>query len=349
MQLRKRRGVRFAGLALAVGLVAGGTGAAFAPAASAISLPSCSTVDPGTAPNFVNSQHCWYNLTTGNAGYLGADDNHTHYRYVTTDLFNTPQLVDLNGTSKQGVVGDELCDPNNHAYGAGGWAAEIGLFGNGGTAGHSKNTVFYAAGFWASGAPDPCVNNAPLVPVPDATTNCPPGGHGSVIGFSGSTSHPVFCGSFSDETADPDGLIGVGDHLQNLAVYYDWNTHDSNYHRVSFGYCDTTTGICGQAYSPKATPVTVHLWEFGVGAFSAAQQLTTLSTSNPVDTFDNDFVTCYSCGSQTNIINVQPVNQFGAGGLEEAETANSSGQVTMGPANQLTTSGFPIYNGSTSI
>src|SRR5580693_2080290 len=176
------------GLTLSVGTVPA--------AATILPLPTCSATDPGTAPNLIG--HCQYDIEQGAAGYLGADDNHTHYRYVTTNTVNTPQLVDLDGPSTQGLVGAEECDPNNHYHGAGGWAAQIGLLGNDGVT-DQENTVYYAAGFWPAAAPDPCVNHAPLVPDPDTST-CPAGGTGSVTG----TSPSVFCGSFSDPTL-PDG------------------------------------------------------------------------------------------------------------------------------------------------
>ena len=60
-------------------------------------------------------------------------------------------------------------------------------------------------------------------------------------------------------------------------------------------------------------------------------------------------VNCYSCHSgPVNIIDVQPVNNFNVGGLEEGQTDNSSSVATMSPNNSLTSAGFWVYNGSTS-
>jgi hypothetical protein len=312
----------------------GGT-AALAGTAQAIPLPSCTTTDPGpgSPPNYVPSQHCWYNTDIGNAGYLGANDNHTHYRYVTADVANSPSLVDLNGTGGSGTVGTELCDPNDHAGGHGGWAAEIGLFGNGGVA-HQSNMVFYAAGFWASGAPDPCANNLPLVTDPNSTTNCPPGGTGSVFG----TSPAVFCGSL--------GTVNPGDQLDNLAVYYVPPTWASHKLDISFGFCDVTGGFCRQAYTHK--PVVVNLWEFGIGAFSENTLLGNPPIT-PMETFGNTMVTCYACAHAVPIIDVQPVNGLGIGGLVAGQTTNGSGNATMSPFDNgvpsLTASGFTDYYG----
>ena len=327
-------------LALAAG------GALAAVPANALPLPTCSTTSPitiGSAGSFDNAQHCWYNTGTGNAGYLGGNDGHTHYRFVTTNVTNNPQLVDLDGVTLNGAVGDEVCDSNNHTGGAGGWAAEIGLFGNIPGAPHQANTVFYAAGFWAAGAPDPCANKQPLVTAPNSTTNCPPGGAGSVTGISPA----VFCGSFTDGSGH--SAVLPGDVLDGLAVYY--VPGSSHHNQISFGFCDATQGFCTQAYTHgvHSGSVIVNLNEFGIGAFSQSQMLGA-PASILLENFTGNEVNCYSCHSgPVNIITVQPVNTFGAGGLEEGQTDNTSGQATMSPNNSLTPSGFTIYNGSTSV
>jgi hypothetical protein len=350
MNLRTRLGLALGSLGLVVGAVA-----MAAPAASAavLPLPTCSTTDPGTAPNLASATnqpglppHCWYTAPTGggSAGYAELNDGHTRIRFVTTNLTNNPQLVDLNGGTNQGVVGDLVCDPNNHAFGNGGWAAEVGLFGNGGAI-NQKNTVYYAAGFWAAGAPDPCVTHAPLVPNPVFASAgagqrlCPSGGAGSVLSANPAT---LFCGSFSNPSQTT-GEVGLNDVLDSLAVFY--APGGSHFHQISFGYTDVTTGIAQQAYTNS--PVSLNLWESGIGAFAASQTLHA-PANIPLETFSGDRVTCYSCKASVPVSAIQPVNSTGVGGLGQAQFVNASGQVVLSPLNSLTGDTFSIENGSTS-
>jgi hypothetical protein len=117
-------------------ILAGGMALAGAGAASAQALPTC----PGT--------HCSTN-PVGVAGYYGADDNHTHYRYVQTVTTAAPTLNNLNGQGAEtpGAVGVELCDPNT------GVAAQLGLLDVDGTF-----EAFYLVGSFLD-APDPCIQN----------------------------------------------------------------------------------------------------------------------------------------------------------------------------------------------
>ena len=117
-------------------VLAGGMSLAGAGAASALAPPLC----PGT--------HCATNAV-GLGGYYGADDNHTHYRYVQTVTTAAPQLIALNGVGAGSVagVGVELCDPNI------GFAAQLGVANIAGTW-----EVAYLAGFFKAAA-DPCVQN----------------------------------------------------------------------------------------------------------------------------------------------------------------------------------------------
>jgi hypothetical protein len=335
-------------------ILAGSLALAGSASAATLPLPQCSSTDPGpgSPTNLVGATnqsgqppHCWYvqaastegPVASGTAGYLGANDNHTHYRYVTTDIKNVPELVNLDGGGNTGAGGVFLCDPNDHAYGAGGWVAETGLLGNTGITGQ-ENTVYYAAGFWKAGAPDPCVTHGLLIPDPN-TTLCPPGGKGSVFGIGPA----AFCGSFSDPSV-PNGYIGSNDLLGNLAIYYSWGP-GSHHHDISFGYLDVTTGIPQQAYTHK--PVDVNLWEFGVGVLNTNQMLTG-GAINTLLAFNNDMITCYSCAHPVGIETIQPVNPFNVGGLEEVQSANKSGQVTLGPNNSLSGDNFTVFNGSTS-
>lgn len=119
-------------------ILAGGMALAGAGAASAQTLPSCAALTNCTQTGF------------GTAGYYGADDNHTHYRFVQTVTTATPQLVNLNGAGDNlGSVGVDLCDPNT------GQAAQISLGFNGAT-----YEIAYAIGTYSTGVAEPCAQNA---------------------------------------------------------------------------------------------------------------------------------------------------------------------------------------------
>jgi hypothetical protein len=116
-------------------ILAGGMALASAGAASAATLPSCAGGTNCTSGPF------------GVAGYYGADDNHTHYRFVQTVTVATPQLVNLNGTGdNEGAVGASLCDPNT------GQVAQVSLGFNG--VGYQ---IAYDVGRYFTDAAEPCV------------------------------------------------------------------------------------------------------------------------------------------------------------------------------------------------
>jgi hypothetical protein len=326
MRFRPIRALAIAGAAAAA---IGGLALA-APAASAanLPLPTCSTTDPGTAPNFVNAGHCWYlpsgtTMTGEAAGYLAADDGHTRYRFIQVNFPVSAQLPNLNGTALNGAAGVEECDPNI------GYAAQFGVVKDPAT---GLETPFYAQGYWSGLTGDPCINHEPLVPNPSSVT-CPVNGAGSVTG----TSPNVFCGSFAP--------VAIGDQLDNFAIYY--TPSGSHVHQVSFGFCDTTAGDCRQAYGKHS--VNLNFWELGVGLFSGKQFVGAPPTL-PVVTFTQATMNCYSCKSAFRPISViQPVNGNGTGGLENVVDVNSSGQQVLGANNSLDTNGdFTMYNGSTS-
>jgi hypothetical protein len=119
-------------------ILAGGMALAGAGAASANTVPACLT----TGANCTSSAY-------GTAGYYGADDNHTHYRFVQTVTVATPQLVNLNGTGdNEGAVGVSLCDPNT------GQAAMLSLGFNG-----VNYQVAYDVGRYFTDTAEPCVQN----------------------------------------------------------------------------------------------------------------------------------------------------------------------------------------------
>jgi hypothetical protein len=283
-----------------VAILAGGM--ALAGSASAASLPSCAT-----GVNCVDN-------SAGLAGYYGADDNHTHYRYVQTVVSATPQLVNLNGNDSnnfQGGVGVELCDPNDFGYQtgdlSGDFAAQIAL-----SYTSSGYEVRYNVGFFAPAA-DPCVSN----------------------GFT----------QLQFQHGQPliESGINPGDTL-SLAIYY--TPGGRHFHQISFGVCDENTGICRQAYNNS--PVAVNFWEFGIGGFANSVTVTG-GAINPSESFADNDVTCYSCTHSVPINDVQPVNTLGVGGLTEAQWVNLTSQPQLTPKDSLeANSSFTLYEGSTS-
>ena len=120
-----------------VAILAGGMALAGAGAASAATLPSCA-----------GGVNCASNFT-GAAGYNGADDNHTHYRYVQTETTAAAQLVNLDG-NLGGSTGVTLCDENT------GSVAQLSL----GAIAPGVYRLAYTVGHFPLGNAEPCVQNA---------------------------------------------------------------------------------------------------------------------------------------------------------------------------------------------
>lgn len=121
-------------------ILAGGMALASAGAASAGTLPSCAG-----GVNCTNS----VGGDGGTAGYYGADDNHTHYRYVSTVTTATPQLVLLNGADFTGSTGVSLCDPNT------GQVAQLSLY----ALAPGAYEVVWVTGKFLTSPSEPCVQN----------------------------------------------------------------------------------------------------------------------------------------------------------------------------------------------
>jgi len=206
-------------------------GMALTGSASAQTLPSCATgvrcTTDVAAPGSIFEDG-------GVAGYYGADDNHTHYRFVQTTVTATPQLVDLNGPGGSEVapatVGDELCDPND------GITAQISL-------GYWDGS--YQIGYYVgkgADAKDPCIQDNLI----NGSINV--FRIGTLLGLNG---------------------INPGDKVY-LGIYY--TPSGRHQHQLSFGACDETTGICRQAYT--SSRFQLEFWETGVGAFVPGSLLT---------------------------------------------------------------------------
>jgi hypothetical protein len=316
MSINWKRARRYSA-AFAVPVLAGFTLAAVP--AGAQSLPDC-------AAGASAADHCTTNVAGalggilqngGTAGYYGADDNHTHYRFVQTTVTATPELVDLNGPLSSDLypatVGDELCDPND------GVIAQISLGYVDGTGGNPGTyEVAYTVGKYPASA-DPCIQN----------------------NFQNYT-------TLSENIFKSGSLLFLNGISPNdkvyLGIYY---TPSGNHvHQLSFGACDETTGVCRQAYTQSRFQL--EFWEFGIGTF-VPESVLTGGADNQFETFSSDDVTCYACSAAVPVSSVSPVNSFGAGGLYENQFANSSSQLVLTPKDTLSGDTFSEFNGSASI
>lgn len=99
--------------------------------------------------------------TKGEAGYFAKDNGQTRFRYVQGTVGVTNQIKNLDGTSGNGGVGAELCDPNT------GYSIQLGVQWTG-----SRFQVSYGHGILGdlSGS-DPCIMSGlvsgptPLAPI----------------------------------------------------------------------------------------------------------------------------------------------------------------------------------------
>jgi hypothetical protein len=294
-------------------VLAGGMTLAGAGAASAQPLPSC----------LVTGFHCFTSVAApgsitqngGVAGYYGADDGHTHYRWVQTVVNASPQLVDLSGALAPGLAttGVELCDPNS------GVAIKLSL---GFVRSLGGYRVAYQVGkfptnpFNSKSQPDPCIQS-------NFQTSGTIFRVGTLLGF-----FP----------------ISAGDQIFMSISYTNPN---GTGHQLLFNACDDNTGACRQAHISIRT---LSLFEFGIGTFTPVNVLTG-GAVNFFQHFSSSYIACYSC-APVHISTVQSVGPFGNGGLWESQFANSSSQVVMSPNDTLgqpTGGSFSMFNGSTSI
>jgi hypothetical protein len=213
-----------------VAILAGGM--ALAGSASAASLPNCLTTGGRCTNNIASPGSIFEN--GGTAGYYGADDNHTHYRFVQTTVTASPQLIDVNGPLSSeaypATVGAELCDPND------GITAQISL-------GYYEG-AFQVAWIVGKGAAadDPCIQDNFL------------NGTATIFRAGNLLSLPG---------------VAEGDQVY-LGIYYTPGGHHE--HQLSFGACDITSGQCRQAYT--SSRYSLNFWEFGIGTFAPLSVLT---------------------------------------------------------------------------
>jgi hypothetical protein len=292
-------------------ILAGGLAFAAAPAHAA-SLPDCAA-----------STHCTNN-SQGEAGYYGAEDLHTNYRFVETTVTANAHLVNLNGSGATatactftgtgcdaGAVGVELCSPDTSA------AQQLGLWWDPADGVNGGFVVSYASGTLTAGpVADPCVGSTLPLVIPVNTAS-------QLVGPQAPTTVSI---NLNDQVYLGEYYTPSGRHM----------------HQVSYGVCDVTQGWCRQAYSSSTEQ---HFSEFGIGALSELPTLTG-GAVNPLETFTASNVTCYSCKSSVPLSDISGIG--GLGGLYEAQWINASSQVEMSANDSLSGSTFSLSEGSTS-
>jgi hypothetical protein len=279
--------------AIAIGLTALGGSAALAGAAGASTIPLIN-VQVGTSAG-------------GVTGYYGADDGHTHWRYVQTIVTASPTLNNLNGVGSPnlGAAGVELCDENT------GQAAQIGLYDNGGTYG-----VVYASPLdttLSTAFDDPCIEGGTIVPVTSA--------------------HPIF-------GAGTPHHINQGDRLL-LSVYY--NPAGHFLHSLSFAVTDLSQ--INEHRSVSLLVHSQSFTEYGIGVVSNASAVTA-DTNNLVETFGSSMINFYSATKPAEPISADTAF-YGYAGLSQVQFVNISTQPEMSPNSSLSGADFSVFEGST--
>ena len=235
------------------------------------------------------------NTNSGEAGYLLANDGHTHYRFISTRVEAGPNLATLNdtGNTSDGAEGVELCDPNT------GFAAQVGLFWNG-----TNYEAAYAYGVLpqpTTGPYDPCAQSGLLADLPAGTPS---------VGTSDVT--------FGKASVD----VATGQTVQ-VSVYY--NPKGSHSHQLQFSILNVTTGwVRNPTYSIPAQ----EFWEAGAGAFTPNVQTNAFSAINPL-TFTNTIANFYSSTKGAfPLADAKPF--YGYGGVSPVTLTN--GAVNLSPS-----------------
>ena len=199
------------------------------------------------------------NVTVGSSaggvsGYYGADDGHTHWRYVQTTVTASPTLENLNGVSSTtlGAVGATLCNENT------GQDAQIGLYDNGGVYG-----VAYDAGTVSTNYDDPCIDAGLINP--------------------NITSAPQLLGNLT-------GGISAGDKIL-VSIYYDPASSGGGHHALQFSATDLTK--VNEHRSATLYPHAISFTEYGIGVVSDASTVTA-ALNNNLESFASSDVNFYS-------------------------------------------------------
>ena len=283
-----RRARNILATAGSVAILAGGMALAGAGTASAATLPSCAA-----------NVNCNSNAF-GAAGYNGADDSHTHYRYVATVTTAATGLINLNGTnpgtgSNAGTSGVTLCNENTGIVAQ----LSLGYFGSP----PAFHLAFLVGRYFTGpgGAPEPCVQDAGLVAIPIFTK-------GTLLNNIG---------------------ISVGDELA-LSITYDGVSHS-----LTFGAFDVTSKVFRSATVPN---LNTSWTEYGIGVASQNTHLTPVIPGLEVAAYSANQVACYSCANTVPITSVSPVNPFNIGGQYESQLVNISFDPIISPLDSLAVS-----------
>jgi hypothetical protein len=242
------------------------------------------------------------NTNSGEAGYLLANDGHTHYRFISTRVEAGPNLATLNdtGNSDDGAEGVELCDPNT------GFAAQVGLFWNG-----TSYEAAYAYGVLPQPTEnpyDPCAQSGLLADLPGGTAS--PGAEDVTFG-----TLPV--------------AIATGQTAQ-VSVYYDPKGHS---HQLQFTVLNVTTGW---VRNPTFHIAGQEFWEAGAGAFTPNVQTNAFSAINPL-TFTNTIANFYSSTKGAFPL-ADAKAYYGYGGVTPVTLTN--GAVNLSPSGLTNPSGL---------
>jgi len=210
------------------------------------------------------------NVTVGSsaggvAGYYGADDGHTNWRFVQTTVTASPTLENLNGVSSStlGAVGDTLCNENN------GDDTQIGLYDDGGVYG-----VAYDAGVVSTSYDDPCIDAGLINP--------------SI------TSAPQLLGHLT-------GGISAGDKIL-VSIYYDPTSSGHGMHELQF--CATDLTKVNEHRCATLSIHAVDFTEYGIGVVSDAATVTA-ALNNNLETFTGSVVNFYSSTKPAEAISAE--------------------------------------------
>ena len=261
--------------------------------------------------------------TSGEGGYMGADDGHTHYRYTQGQFVAEQSLVNLNGQGADGLAaaGTELCNENTND------AAQIGLLWNpAANTGQGGYEVRFDWGTLAGGNDDNCIQSGFINPnVGDAPQLL---AHMTIH-----TGDQILLGVYYNPTA---GSCAPG--------IRDARTFGSHGHDLSFQATDLSQ-VNEHRQFDECVPAT-SFTEFGTGAVTNDTALTApaLNLLNPVT---NAKVNFYSATHPAYPISQQHAF-YGYGGLTEVNFVNTSDQTLLSPNSSLSGSSFSLFEGSTS-
>jgi hypothetical protein len=199
------------------------------------------------------------NVTVGSsaggvAGYYGADDGHTHWRYVQTTVVASPTLENLNGVSSStlGTVGVTLGNENT------GQDAQIGLYDNAGAYG-----VAYDYGTVSTGFDDPVIDAGLINP--------------DILAAPQLLSYLT-------------GGIKTGDKIL-LSIYY--NPASSGHGRHELQFSATDLSQVNEHRSATLNEHPISFTEYGIGVVSDAGTVTA-ALNNSLETFTSSDVNFYS-------------------------------------------------------